>query len=170
MLFKKALPRLIQIKQNLPLMSITAQALHPSNCRQPNTLRYHFQAMQRCKRIDNQSSAIQFYSLLIMGNFYHQLSSCVTGCWTQEHCHRKIRPHHINFTTHQGIIAVLKKVRYALCPMPYALCPMPMSTSSFARKAIINMYSILHPRFIFTKNSRAYNLWSRRPRKKLCTP
>jgi len=22
-------------------------------------------------------------------------------------------------------IAVLKKVRYALCPMPYALCPMP---------------------------------------------
>ena len=26
-------------------------------------------------------------------------------------------------------IAVLKKVRYALCPMPYALCPMPMSTS-----------------------------------------
>jgi len=21
--------------------------------------------------------------------------------------------------------AVLKKVRYALCPMPYALCPMP---------------------------------------------
>ncbi|WP_445173911.1 hypothetical protein [Microcoleus sp.] len=27
--------------------------------------------------------------------------------------------------------AVLKKVRYALCPMPYALCPMPMSTSSF---------------------------------------
>gem|GEM_PF-3213370 len=28
-------------------------------------------------------------------------------------------------------IAVLKKVRYALCPMPYALCPMPMSTSFF---------------------------------------
>ena len=27
--------------------------------------------------------------------------------------------------------AVLKKVRYALCPMPYALCPMPYSTSSF---------------------------------------
>jgi hypothetical protein len=24
-----------------------------------------------------------------------------------------------------GHIAVLKKVRYALCPMPYALCPMP---------------------------------------------
>ena len=24
-----------------------------------------------------------------------------------------------------GSIAVLKKVRYALCPMPYALCPMP---------------------------------------------
>jgi hypothetical protein len=23
------------------------------------------------------------------------------------------------------VIAVLKKVRYALCPMPYALCPMP---------------------------------------------
>jgi hypothetical protein len=22
-------------------------------------------------------------------------------------------------------IGVLKKVRYALCPMPYALCPMP---------------------------------------------
>ena len=22
-------------------------------------------------------------------------------------------------------IAVLKKMRYALCPMPYALCPMP---------------------------------------------
>ena len=137
MLFKNALPRLIQIKQNLPLMSITAQALHPSNCHQPNTLRYHFHAMQRCRRIDNQSSAIQFYSLLIMGNFYHQLSSCVTGCWTQEHCHRKIRPHHIIFTTHQGII---------------------------------NMRSILHPRFICTKNSRAYNLWSRRPRKKLCTP
>ena len=33
-------------------------------------------------------------------------------------------------------IALLKKVRYALCPMPYALCPMPDSTSSFARKAI----------------------------------
>jgi len=36
-------------------------------------------------------------------------------------------------------IAVLKKVRYALCPMPteaYALCPMPSRTSSFARKAI----------------------------------
>jgi len=28
-------------------------------------------------------------------------------------------------------IAVLKKVRYALCPMPYALCPMPSRTSSF---------------------------------------
>jgi hypothetical protein len=24
-----------------------------------------------------------------------------------------------------GDTAVLKKVRYALCPMPYALCPMP---------------------------------------------
>src|SRR4028118_2394084 len=26
-------------------------------------------------------------------------------------------------------IAVLKKVRYALCPMPYALCPMPYAQS-----------------------------------------
>ncbi len=137
MVFKNALPRRIQIKQNLPVMSIANQALHPSNCHQPNTLRHPFPAMQRCRRIDNQSSAIQFYSLLIMGDFYHQLSSCVTGCRTQEHCHRKIRPHHIIFTTHQGII---------------------------------NMCSILHPRFIFTKNTRAYNLWFRRYLKKLCTP
>jgi hypothetical protein len=28
-------------------------------------------------------------------------------------------PHNVQHT------AVLKKVRYALCPMPYALCPMP---------------------------------------------
>ena len=27
-------------------------------------------------------------------------------------------------------IAVLKKVRYALCPMPYALCPMPYALCS----------------------------------------
>jgi hypothetical protein len=27
-------------------------------------------------------------------------------------------------------IAVLKQVRYALCPMPYALCPMHVSTYS----------------------------------------
>ena len=35
-------------------------------------------------------------------------------------------------------IAVLKKVRYALCPMPYALCPMPYAQSYliFLRKAI----------------------------------
>ena len=35
-------------------------------------------------------------------------------------------------------IAVLKKVRYALCPMPYALCPMPYTQSYliFLRKAI----------------------------------
>ncbi|PHX57216.1 hypothetical protein CP500_001480 [Tychonema bourrellyi FEM_GT703] len=26
-------------------------------------------------------------------------------------------------------IAVLEKVRYALCPMPYALCPMPYARS-----------------------------------------
>jgi len=136
MFFKKALPRRIQIKQNLPLRSIANQAWHPSNCRQPNTLRHPFHAMQRCRRTDNQSSAIQFYSLLIIGTFYYQLS-CVTGCRTQEHCHRKIRPHHIIFTTHQGII---------------------------------NMCSILYPRFIFTKNSRAYNLWSCRPLKKLCRP
>ncbi|WP_445173380.1 hypothetical protein [Microcoleus sp.] len=25
----------------------------------------------------------------------------------------------------QAYIAILNKVRYALCPMPYALCPMP---------------------------------------------
>ena len=36
------------------------------------------------------------------------------------------------------IIAVLKKVRYALCPMPYALCPMPYAHEYliFLRKAI----------------------------------
>jgi len=41
------------------------------------------------------------------------------------------------------LIAVLKKVRYALCPMPYALCPMPYALcpmpyaqSFFLRKAI----------------------------------
>jgi transposase len=35
-------------------------------------------------------------------------------------------------------IAVLKKVRYALCPMPYALCPMPYAHEYliFMRKAI----------------------------------
>jgi hypothetical protein len=35
-------------------------------------------------------------------------------------------------------IAVLKKVRYALCPMPYALCPMPYAHEYliFLRKAI----------------------------------
>ena len=35
-------------------------------------------------------------------------------------------------------IAVLKKVRYALCPMPYALCPMPYAQSYliFLRNAI----------------------------------
>jgi hypothetical protein len=27
--------------------------------------------------------------------------------------------------TEKGYIAVLTKVRYALCPIPYALCPMP---------------------------------------------
>ena len=43
-------------------------------------------------------------------------------------------PMRISFTTETVIesdIAVLKKVRYALCPMPYALCPMPSLTSSF---------------------------------------
>jgi hypothetical protein len=37
-----------------------------------------------------------------------------------------------------GDIAVLKKVRYALCPMPYALCPMPYAHEYliFLRKAI----------------------------------
>ncbi|WP_445176886.1 hypothetical protein [Microcoleus sp.] len=28
-------------------------------------------------------------------------------------------------------IAVLNKVRYALCPMPYALCPISESTSCY---------------------------------------
>jgi hypothetical protein len=32
------------------------------------------------------------------------------------------------------------------------------------------MCSLLHPRFIFTKNSRAYNLWSHRHLKRLSTP
>jgi len=38
----------------------------------------------------------------------------------------------------QGRIAVLKKVRYALCPIPYALCPMPYAHEYliFLRKAI----------------------------------
>src|SRR4028118_1913917 len=40
-------------------------------------------------------------------------------------------------------IAVLKKVRYALCPMPYALCPMPYALCPVvphmrARKAIVS--------------------------------
>jgi hypothetical protein len=42
-------------------------------------------------------------------------------------------------------IAVLKKVRYALCPMPYALCPMPYALCPMhvgylmlLRKAITN--------------------------------
>jgi len=30
-----------------------------------------------------------------------------------------------NLSEKRRYIAVLKKVRYALCPMPYALCPMP---------------------------------------------
>ena len=40
-------------------------------------------------------------------------------------------------------IAVLKKVRYALCPMPYALCPMPYAQSylMLLRKAIIPLNS-----------------------------
>ena len=47
----------------------------------------------------------------------------------------------LNFDTKIYIfryIAVLKKVRYALCPMPYALCPMPYAQSYliFLRKAI----------------------------------
>ena len=33
-------------------------------------------------------------------------------------------------------IAVLKKVRYALCPMPYALCPMHVGYLMLLRKAI----------------------------------
>jgi len=33
-------------------------------------------------------------------------------------------------------IVVLKKVRYALCPMPYALCPMPVGYLMLLRKAI----------------------------------
>ncbi|TAE02525.1 MAG: hypothetical protein EAZ96_15695 [Oscillatoriales cyanobacterium] len=35
-------------------------------------------------------------------------------------------------------IPLLKKVRYALCPMPYALCPMPYAHEYliFLRKAI----------------------------------
>jgi hypothetical protein len=60
MLLKNALPRRIQIKQNLPLMSIATQTLHPSNYRQHNTLRHHFQSMQRYRRIENQNSVIQF--------------------------------------------------------------------------------------------------------------
>jgi hypothetical protein len=43
------------------------------------------------------------------------------------------------FETYQKCdIAVLKKVRYALCPMPYALCPMPYAHEYliFLRKAI----------------------------------
>ncbi|WP_445174638.1 hypothetical protein [Microcoleus sp.] len=35
-------------------------------------------------------------------------------------------------------IAVLKKVRYALCPMPYALCPMHVGYLMLLRKAIHN--------------------------------
>ena len=42
----------------------------------------------------------------------------------------------LNYDT--AYIAVLKKVRYALCPMPYALCPMPYAHEYliFLRKAI----------------------------------
>ena len=35
-------------------------------------------------------------------------------------------------------IAVLKKVRYALCPMPYALCPMHVGYLMLLRKPITN--------------------------------
>ena len=104
MFFKNALPRRIQIKQNLPLMSIADRALHPTNCRKPNTLRHQFNAMQRCRRIDSQGSSLQFYRGLTMRTFYHQLSPSVTGCWTQKHHHRNIRLHHIIFSTHQGSI------------------------------------------------------------------
>jgi hypothetical protein len=36
-------------------------------------------------------------------------------------------------------IAVLKKVRYALCPMPYALCPMHVAYLMLLRKAIVKL-------------------------------
>ena len=43
----------------------------------------------------------------------------------KRHC-RVLNVGKINYAaTAFYIIAVLKKVRYALCPMPYALCPMP---------------------------------------------
>ena len=46
-------------------------------------------------------------------------------------------------------IAVLKKVRYALCPMPYALCPalcpMPMSTSYESSKGYIDSNQLYMP-------------------------
>ena len=47
------------------------------------------------------------------------------------------RPQIYNLDARQ-LIAVLKKVRYALCPMPYALCPMPYAHEYliFLRKAI----------------------------------
>jgi hypothetical protein len=43
-------------------------------------------------------------------------------------------------------IAVLKKVRYALCPMPYALCPMPYAHEYliFLRKAIDILSRVLN--------------------------
>jgi hypothetical protein len=36
----------------------------------------------------------------------------------------------------RGEISALKKVRYALCPMPYALCPMHVGYLMLLRKAI----------------------------------
>jgi len=51
-------------------------------------------------------------------------------------------------------IAVLKKVRYALCPMPYALCPMPYALCRIvphmrARKAIVYyFFSSIRPRHL----------------------
>ena len=36
-------------------------------------------------------------------------------------------------------IAVLKQVRYALCPMPYALCPMHVGYLMLVRKAIVRL-------------------------------
>ncbi|WP_445171542.1 hypothetical protein [Microcoleus sp.] len=38
---------------------------------------------------------------------------------------------YVKYSFSEELIAVLNKVRYALCPMPYALCPRSESTSCY---------------------------------------
>ncbi|WP_445175029.1 hypothetical protein [Microcoleus sp.] len=63
---------------------------------------------------------------------YLQLHSCLKRLSVS--CH-PIRTENKTLLTHH--IAVLKKVRYALCPMPYALCPMHVGHLMLLKKAIL---------------------------------